>query len=142
MKISSFPRYCCYFIARKLLVQSVAARRPAGHPVFFQIGASKKDHMLLGWVCLVVALFILIMGLVGVLQKVLLGASTDKATNSNNLIAIAIGCGGGAILVHSSSITLLGVLATFKSDNGGQDPVYNNLQKHLYNVACLWMRFD
>jgi sodium-dependent phosphate cotransporter len=79
-------------------------------PVFFQVGASKKDDMVSGWVCLVIAVFILIMclvGLVSLLRKVLLGASTRilyKATNINDFIAIAIGC-GVTILVQSSSIT-------------------------------------
>jgi sodium-dependent phosphate cotransporter len=84
--------------------------KTGGCPVFFQVDASKNDDMVSGWVCLVIALFILIMclvGLVGVLRKVLLGASTRilyKATNINDFIAIAIGC-GVTILVQSSSIT-------------------------------------
>lgn len=79
-------------------------------PIFFQVGASKRDDMVSGWVCLVIAMFILIsclIGLVSLLRTILLGASTRiiyKATNINDLLAIAIGC-GVTILVQSSSIT-------------------------------------
>jgi solute carrier family 34 (sodium-dependent phosphate cotransporter) len=79
-------------------------------PLFFELGASKKDDMVSGWVCLFIALFILIMcliGLVALLRRALLGASTEiiyKATNINDYFAIAIGC-GVTILVQSSSIT-------------------------------------
>jgi sodium-dependent phosphate cotransporter len=79
-------------------------------PIFFQVGASKNDDMVSGWVCLIIAMFILIMclvGLVAVLRKVLLGASTRiiyKATNINDILAMCIGC-GVTILVQSSSIT-------------------------------------
>ena len=76
----------------------------------FQDGASKKDDMVAGWVCLVIALFILIMclvGLVALLRTVLLGASTRilyKATDINDLLAMVIGM-GVTVLVQSSSIT-------------------------------------
>ena len=79
-------------------------------PLFFQVGASKKDDMVSGWVCMVVALTILIMcliGLVSLLRKMLLGASTQviyKATNINAYLAMLIGC-GVTVLVQSSSIT-------------------------------------
>jgi sodium-dependent phosphate cotransporter len=79
-------------------------------PIFFQVGASKCDDMVSGWVCLIIAMFILIMflvGLVAILRKVLLGASTRiiyKATNINDILAICIGC-VVTILVQSSSIT-------------------------------------
>jgi sodium-dependent phosphate cotransporter len=79
-------------------------------PVFFQDGASKDDDMVSGWVCLILALFLLIVcliGLVSLLKKMLLGASTRiiyKATNINGYLAILIGA-GVTILVQSSSIT-------------------------------------
>ena len=79
-------------------------------PAFFQNGASAHDDQVSGGVCLVLALFILIVcliGLVTLLQKMLLGTSTRiiyKATNINGYIAMAIGT-GITILVQSSSIT-------------------------------------
>jgi sodium-dependent phosphate cotransporter len=79
-------------------------------PAFFQNGATKKDDMVSGYVCLVIALFILIcclLGLVTLLRHLLLGASTRiiyKATSINQYVAIMIGC-GVTVLVQSSSIT-------------------------------------
>ena len=79
-------------------------------PAFFQNGASAHDDQVSGGVCLVLALFILIVcliGLVSLLQKMLLGTSTRiiyKATNINGYLAMAVGC-GITILVQSSSIT-------------------------------------
>lgn len=79
-------------------------------PMFFQAGAEKRDDMVSGWVCLIVAVTILIfclIGLVTLLRKILLGASTQiiyKATNINPYLAMLIGC-GVTILVQSSSIT-------------------------------------
>jgi len=79
-------------------------------PGFFQNGATKHDDSVSGGVCLVLALFLLficLMGLVNVLQRGLAGMSTRiiyKATNVNGLIAIMIGT-GITILVQSSSIT-------------------------------------
>jgi len=79
-------------------------------PAFFQNGASEHDDKVSGGVCLALALFILIVcliGLVTLLQKMLLGTSTRiiyKATNINGYIAMALGC-GITILVQSSSIT-------------------------------------
>jgi sodium-dependent phosphate cotransporter len=79
-------------------------------PAFFQNGASAHDDQVSGGVCLVLALFILIVcliGLVTLLQKMLLGTSTRiiyKATNINGYLAMVIGC-GITILVQSSSIT-------------------------------------
>ena len=79
-------------------------------PAFFQDGATKTDDMVSGWVCLVVALFILIIcliGLVALLRSMLLGASTRiiyKATNINPIFAMLIGT-GVTVLVQSSSIT-------------------------------------
>lgn len=79
-------------------------------PAFFQNGATKTDDMVSGWVCLVIALFILIIcliGLVALLRAMLLGASTRiiyKATNINPILAIIIGT-GVTVLVQSSSIT-------------------------------------
>jgi len=79
-------------------------------PAFFQNGASAHDDQVSGGVCLVLALFILIVcliGLVTLLQKMLLGTSTRiiyKATNINGYLAMVIGT-GITILVQSSSIT-------------------------------------
>ena len=79
-------------------------------PFFFQENATKKDDMVSGWVCLVLALFLLIfclIGLVALLRKMLLGASHRiiyKATSINEYLAMAIGC-AVTILVQSSSIT-------------------------------------
>merc|ERR1719478_1128530 len=79
-------------------------------PAFFQNGASQHDDQVSGGVCIVLALFILIVcliGLVTLLQKMLLGTSTRiiyKATNINGYLAMLIGC-GITILVQSSSIT-------------------------------------
>lgn len=66
--------------------------------------------MVSGWVSLVVALFVLIfclVGLVALLRVMLLGASTRiiyKATNINPILAMLIGT-GVTVLVQSSSIT-------------------------------------
>jgi len=79
-------------------------------PAFFQDGATKTDDMVSGWVSLIVALFVLIIclvGLVALLRAMLLGASTRiiyKATNINPLLAMIIGT-GVTVLVQSSSIT-------------------------------------
>lgn len=79
-------------------------------PALFQDGAEKRDDMISGWVCLFIALFLLIiclLGLVALLHRMLLGASTRiiyKATNINGYFSIIIGC-GVTILVQSSSIT-------------------------------------
>ena len=79
-------------------------------PAFFQNGASQRDDMVSGWVCMIIALTILVVcliGLVALLRKMLLGASTRiiyKATNINPYLAILIGC-GVTVLVQSSSIT-------------------------------------
>jgi len=79
-------------------------------PAFFRDGSTKSDDMVSGGVCLFLALFLLIlclMGLVALLRKMLLGASTRiiyKATNINGYLAILIGC-GVTVLVQSSSIT-------------------------------------
>jgi sodium-dependent phosphate cotransporter len=79
-------------------------------PAFFQEGANKEDDMVSGWVCLIIALFLLILCLVGLvmlLRKLLINTSTRiiyKATNINPYIAMMIGC-GVTVLVQSSSIT-------------------------------------
>ena len=92
-------------------VGAIACDEDSGDcPLFFQVGATKRDDMVSGWVCLIVALAILIMcliGLVSLLRKMLLGASTQviyKATNINAYLAMLIGC-GVTVLVQSSSIT-------------------------------------
>lgn len=48
-------------------------------PMFFQLGGTKDDDIVSGWVCLVISLFVLIVCLivlVALLKKILLGAST------------------------------------------------------------------
>jgi sodium-dependent phosphate cotransporter len=79
-------------------------------PAFFQDGATRKDDEISGGVCFFLALVILIaclIGLVTILQRMLMGASTRiiyKATNINGYLAILIGA-GITIVVQSSSIT-------------------------------------
>ena len=79
-------------------------------PAFFQDGASRRDDEISGGVCFFLALVILIaclIGLVTILQRMLMGASTRiiyKATNINGYLAILIGA-GITIIVQSSSIT-------------------------------------
>lgn len=79
-------------------------------PAFFRNGATKSDDMVAGGVCLFLALVLLILclvGLVALLRKMLLGASTRiiyKATNIPGYLAILIGM-GVTVLVQSSSIT-------------------------------------
>jgi sodium-dependent phosphate cotransporter len=79
-------------------------------PAFFQDGATRKDDEISGGVCFFLALVILIaclVGLVTILQKMLMGASTRiiyKATNINGYLAILIGA-GITLIVQSSSIT-------------------------------------
>jgi len=79
-------------------------------PAFFQDGATQKDDEVSGGVCLFLSLVLLVvclLGLVKLLQKMLLGASTrvlHKATNINPYLAILLGA-GITILVQSSSIT-------------------------------------
>jgi sodium-dependent phosphate cotransporter len=68
-------------------------------PAFFQDGATKPDDMVAGTVCLILAVFILcicLIGLVAVLQKVLFSASKRiiyKATKMNGILAILVGTG-------------------------------------------------
>lgn len=48
-------------------------------PIFFQVGGTKDDDIVSGWVCLIMSLFLLIVCLivlVSLLKKILLGAST------------------------------------------------------------------
>ena len=79
-------------------------------PAFFQNEATRKDDEISGGVCFFLALVILVaclVGLVTILQKMLMGASTRiiyKATNINGYLAILIGA-GITIIVQSSSIT-------------------------------------
>ena len=79
-------------------------------PAFFMDGATKRDDMVAGWVCLVFAIILLcvcLIGLVLVLRKMLLGASQRiiyKATNINGVLAILIGI-GVTVLVQSSAVT-------------------------------------
>jgi len=79
-------------------------------PFFFQATADAHDDKVSGGVCFFIAiiiLFVCLIGLVTVLQKMLMGVSTRiiyKATDLNGYIAMAIGC-GLTILVQSSSIT-------------------------------------
>ena len=79
-------------------------------PAFFRVDSSRKADKVSGGICLVIALLMLIiclMGLITVLQRMLLGISARivvKATNINGYLAMAIGT-GMTILVQSSSIT-------------------------------------
>ena len=79
-------------------------------PAFFSEEASAKDDKVSGGVVFFIAILILftcLIGLVGILQRLLLGMSTRivyKATDVNGYIAIAIGA-GMTMLVQSSSIT-------------------------------------
>ena len=79
-------------------------------PAFFQADASAKDDKVSGGVVFFIAiiiLFVCLIALVTVLQKMLLGVSTRiiyKATDLNGYIAMIIGT-GITILVQSSSIT-------------------------------------
>ena len=79
-------------------------------PAFFDIHATQQDDQVAGGVCFFISIFILfvcLIGLVAVLQKMLLGVSTRiiyKATNVNGYLGILIGA-GITIIVQSSSIT-------------------------------------
>lgn len=79
-------------------------------PGFFTDGASRKDDMVSGGVCLFLGLLILcicLVGLVKVLQSMLKGASTrvlHKATNLPGILSLVVGI-VITILVQSSSIT-------------------------------------
>ena len=79
-------------------------------PAFFQPDATAKDDKVSGGVVFfigIVILFVCLIGLVTILQKMLLGMSTRivyKATDVNGYIAIAIGA-GITVVVQSSSIT-------------------------------------
>ena len=79
-------------------------------PAFFSEEASAKDDKVSGGVVFfmaIVILFTCLIGLVGILQRLLLGTSTRlvyKATDVNGYVAIAIGA-GVTMLVQSSSIT-------------------------------------
>ncbi|CAB9515344.1 Sodium-dependent phosphate transport protein 2B [Seminavis robusta] len=79
-------------------------------PAFFDVDASQSDDQVAGGVCFfisIVILFVCLIGLVAILQKMLLGVSTRiiyKATNVNGYLGILIGA-GITIIVQSSSIT-------------------------------------
>ena len=79
-------------------------------PAFFQVDASNKTDKVSGGICLVIALLMLIICLVGlitVLQRMLLGISAHivvKATKINGYLAMVVGT-GMTILLQSSSIT-------------------------------------
>jgi len=79
-------------------------------PAFFSQDANNKDEIVAGAVCFVLGIFILfvcLLGLVAVLKKMLLGASSRiiyKATNLNGYLSMGIGA-ALTILVQSSSIT-------------------------------------
>lgn len=88
----------------------IACDEDAGCPAFFQPDASVNDDKVSGGVIFFVAiliLFLCLIGVVAVLQKLLLGMSTRviyKATDINGYLAIAIGA-GITMVVQSSSIT-------------------------------------
>lgn len=79
-------------------------------PAFFSATATESDDKVSGGVCFFLALFILVVcliGLVTLLQKMLMGMSTRviyKATNINGYLAMVIGA-AITLLVQSSSIT-------------------------------------
>jgi solute carrier family 34 (sodium-dependent phosphate cotransporter) len=79
-------------------------------PVFFDPNADPHDDKVSGFVCMILGLailFICLLGLVFILQKLLLASSAriiNKATDMNGYLAIAVGA-GITILVQSSSIT-------------------------------------
>ena len=79
-------------------------------PAFFSADASAKDDKVSGGVVFflgIMILFVCLLGIVAILQKMLLGMSTRivyKATDVNGYVAIAIGA-GITMLVQSSSIT-------------------------------------
>lgn len=88
----------------------ITCDKKTGCPAFFQNGATQKDDVTSGGVCLflsLVLLFVCLMGLVNVLQRGLMGMSTRiiyKATKVPGPVAIVIGA-LITILVQSSSIT-------------------------------------
>lgn len=79
-------------------------------PAFFSESATPEDDKVSGGVCFflgIMILFVCLLGIVAILQKMLLGMSTRivyKATDVNGYLAIAIGA-GITMLVQSSSIT-------------------------------------
>jgi len=89
----------------------IACDKTSGNcPAFFDVDATQSDDQVAGGVCFFIAIFILficLIGLVGILQKMLLGVSTRiiyKATNVNGYLGMLIGA-GITIIVQSSSIT-------------------------------------
>jgi len=79
-------------------------------PAFFQEGASQMDDTVSGFVALILGILFLVlclMGLVFILKKMLLGASTriiHKCTDVNGYFSMLIGA-GLTMLVQSSSVT-------------------------------------
>lgn len=79
-------------------------------PAFFDVKADEQDDVMSGLAIFIIGLFMLficLLGLVYVLQKMLLGVSTRimyKATSLNGYVAILIGA-GITILVQSSSVS-------------------------------------
>ena len=89
----------------------IACDKKHGHcPAFFQPEADASDDKVSGGVVFfigIIILFVCLLGIVAILQKLLLGMSTRivyKATDINGYIAIAIGA-GITVVVQSSSIT-------------------------------------
>jgi sodium-dependent phosphate cotransporter len=78
-------------------------------PLFFSDGATQRDDEVSGYICMFLAFVGVVgclIGLVMILKKMLLGASTrviHKATNINGYIAIVLGA-GITMLVQSSSL--------------------------------------
>lgn len=88
----------------------ISCNKDTGYcPAFFDADADAHDDKVSGFVCMILGLailFICLLGLVTILQKLLLSSSTRiiyKATNINGYLAIALGC-GLTVLVQSSSI--------------------------------------
>jgi len=79
-------------------------------PAFFDVHATKEDDQLSGLTALIIGLVMLfacLFGMVLILQRMLLGASTRiiyKATKINGYLAILVGC-GITMVIQSSSVT-------------------------------------
>eukprot|EP00804_Cyclotella_cryptica_P024650 CCRYP_001662-RB/>CCRYP_001662-RB protein AED:0.22 eAED:0.22 QI:377/1/1/1/1/1/3/107/607 len=85
-------------------------KETGGCPLFFQEGATQKSDTTSGGIALLMGIIFLVlclMGLVTILKRMLLGASTriiKKATAINGYVSMLIGC-GITMAVQSSSVT-------------------------------------
>lgn len=79
-------------------------------PAFFSVDATKRDDQISGVTAFIIGLIMLftcLFGMVLILQKMMLGASTRiiyKATKINGYLAILVGC-GVTMVIQSSSVT-------------------------------------